>query len=144
VEKKYKIISIIMIIAMVAVVIGYREYQVDYLDRHLNPPPPPNFYNTGGLKLIYSNYFNSGESGDIKFTMPANDTRLSIEAWNNGTAQVDAQVVNPAGSLYESCSIDKGRSLTNHYSKGYETGLWTIEISSADPFNITVQVYVNA
>ena len=142
-EKKYKIMSIIMIIAMVTVVISYREYQVDYLDRHPTPPPPPNFYNTSGLKLIYSNYFNSGESGDIKFTMPANDTRLSIEAWNNGTAQVDANIFNPNGSLYIICTLYTGRQLTNGYNH-YATGVWSIEMSSADTFNFTIQVYINA
>ncbi|MHB8358544.1 MAG: hypothetical protein ACYDCP_03450 [Thermoplasmataceae archaeon] len=142
-EKKYKIISIILIIAMVAVVIGYREYQVDHLDRHPNPPPP-NFYNTSGLKLIYSNYFNSGESGYINFTMPANNTRLSIEEWNNGTGQVDAKIINPKGALYENCAMYKGQGLINYYSKGYETGVWTIEMSSAVTFNITVQIYIKA
>jgi len=144
VEKKYKIISIVFIIAMILVIIGYREYQVDYLYREPNSPPPPNFYNTNGLKLIYSNHFNSGESADIKFTMPANDTRLTIETWNNGTAKVDAEIINPNGSLYDICSMNRGRGLGIEYSNGFKTGSWTIEMSSADPFNITVHIYVNA
>jgi len=63
VEKSYKIISIIMIIIMVSVLVGYREYEVEYGTRHPNPPPPKNFYNTNSWLYHWWFYYCS----DIKW-----------------------------------------------------------------------------
>ena len=144
-EKSYKIISIIMIIIMVSVLVGYREYEVEYGTRHPNPPPTKNFYNTSGLTLVSNNNFNSGTSHTIKFNMSANDTTFELETWNNGTANVNAQIFNPHGSLYDLCTVYTGRSLTEYKNYGgFLTGTWHIDTSSTDPFNITVQIYLNA
>lgn len=144
-EKSYKIISIIMIIIIVSVLVGYREYEVEYGTRHPNPPPPKNLWNTNGLTLVKNINFNSGTSHSINFTMPANDTTLVLETWNNSTANVNAQIFNPHGSLYDLCTVSTGRSLSGYKNYGgFLTGTWHIDMSSTDPFNITVQIYLNA